>query len=506
MNSTRPRILAVDDEPLNLRLIEALLMPQGYEVITAGNGESALEIIGKGGIDLILLDVMMSGMSGYEVCGKIKGESRLKNIPVIMITALQSKEDRIRSIEAGAEDFISKPFDSAEVLARVNMLLKVKELNERLNQAYNKINDLTTFGEKMIRSFDPLNYDPLSNLETVVEQIIRKADAEIWKPETVVLRISGKEQSGEFVKYEFHQGSLRKVSYKDMGHRCTVEAGDSVPIMFSNRTDLERPEHQPHVSVFKSIAIDARNYIRYSSPDLCIHAVNYGRDISSYDTAVLNNLVIHSLFLKSLSAQVRETDDAFAYTVHALARAAEANDEDTGDHILRVGEYCAVIAGQLGMPEKFTNIIRLQAQMHDVGKIHIPAPVLKKPGKLTSEEFESMKLHTVYGEKILGKHVRLAMATEIALSHHERWDGGGYPQGLKGEDIPLSGRIMNIADQYDALRTKRVYKPAFDHETTFKIITEGDGRTMPHHFDPKVLATFKQTASKFEEIYEKMQG
>lgn len=250
-----------------------------------------------------------------------------------------------------------------------------------------------------------------------------------------------------------------------------------------------------------ALSMSVSNMVMCLTSNICVFALNYGADVTGYDARVLESFVVQTLFLQSLSAQVKDTDDAFAYTVYALARAAEANDEDTGNHILRVGEYCTVLARQMNMPEKFINIIRLQGQMHDVGKIHIHPAILKKPGKFTPEEFEGMKKHTLYGTKILGNHLRLTMANEIAVSHHERWDGSGYPFGLKGEQIPLPGRILSIADQYDALRNSRVYKPAFDHQTTYKIITEGDGRTMPQHFDPQVLEAFRETASRFEGVY-----
>ncbi|MBI5555975.1 MAG: response regulator [Elusimicrobia bacterium] len=319
------RILCIDDEPANLVLLEGLLGPRGYDVIKATSGQEGLKIIREQEVDIVLLDVLLPQLDGYTVCKKIKEDVEARNIPIIMITALASKEDRIRSIEVGAEDFISKPFDQAEVLARIGMLLKI-----------------------------------------------------------------------------------------------------------------------------------------------------------------------------------RESEDAFTYTVYALARAAEINDEDTGNHILRVGEYCAIIAANLKMSPKIFQHIRIQATLHDVGKIHIPSVILRNPGKLTPEEWSEIKKHPIYGARIIGDHPRLSMAKSIALTHHERWDGSGYPYGLKGEKIPMEGRIVIVADQYDALRNPRVYKPAYDHQTTYKIITEGDGRTMPSHFDPLVLAAFKNTASQFAGVHEKL--
>ncbi len=507
MNATKPTILCVDDEPINLALLEALLAPRGYAVITAASGREAMRLVGEGRIDLVVLDVMMPGMDGFEVCRRIKGGEKYRNIPVVMITALSSKQDRVKGIEAGAEDFISKPIDPHEVVARVRMLLQIKELNDRISAAYTTVTNLVGFGETMVMTFDPLHFDFLPRIDDIVRHVLRSRPDMAGKPEIVI--VGYMDDSGAWQWYQFdavprelHRTWLRTAFCLDI----PLPSNDRKVLSFYNEEDLGKPGCRSVIEFMKTRSVSLSNMVFFLSSRFCIYAMNYGRTVSQFDAEILNSIVLQSLYLKSLASQVRETENAFDYLVYALARAAEVNDEDTGNHILRVGEYCAVLSAELGMSKKFVDIIRIQATLHDVGKIHVRPDILKKRGALTAGEFCDMKQHTVAGAKILGDHVRLTLAKKAALSHHERWDGTGYPYGLKGDQIPLEGRILNICDQYDALRNARAYKPSFDHKTAYRILTEGDGRTMPHHFDGDVLRSFREQSSRFDDIYERMKG
>lgn len=348
MNQTESAsILIVDDEARNIRLLEALLHPEGYLTRSAMNGDDALASIARQAPDLILLDIMMPGMTGYQVAAKLKADPATANIPIIMVTALTDRSARLEGLNAGVEEFLTKPVDRAELWVRVRNLLRLKEYN-----------------------------DFLANHNRILDEQVKQRTAQL--------------------------------------------------------------------------------------------------------------------------------EEAYRDTVFTLVRAAEHRDEDTGHHVRRVSHYCRVLAEALGLPAAMQEAIYHASPMHDIGKIGIPDSVLLKPGSLAPDEWAVMKTHCALGANILDKGTSpyIRMGAEIALSHHERCDGSGYPNGLTGNAIPLSARIMQICDVYDALRSERPYKRPIDHARTVEIITLGDGRTHPAHFDPAVLACFCEQADRFATIYE----
>ena len=202
-------------------------------------------------------------------------------------------------------------------------------------------------------------------------------------------------------------------------------------------------------------------------------------------------------------ARSRFLVEAFHDSLERLAKACAFRDHEIAEHIDRLGHYARVIAQHLGWSGEDLEMIGKAAPMHDLGKIAIPDCILLKAGPLTPEEWRIMETHTIVGAKLLdnSKSPLMQMARQIALTHHERWDGTGYPYKLKGEQIPTCGRIVMFADQYDALRSKRSYKPAYSHDRVREILLEGDGRTMPCHFDPVMLEAFARNHETFEEIF-----
>jgi putative two-component system response regulator len=330
----RQTILVVDDTPENIDLLSEVLRDH-YHIRVATNGERALKIVySDAPPDLILLDIMMPGLSGLELCRRLKANPDRRKIPVIFVTAMCSVEDEKLGLETGAVDYITKPISPPVVLARVRTHLALYDQTREL--------------ERMV-------YQRTLELSVSRQQIIRR-----------------------------------------------------------------------------------------------------------------------------------------------LGRAAEYRDDETGNHVLRVGHYARLLAETHGLGAKAAGIIFAAAPMHDVGKIGIRDAILLKPGKLDTGEWEAMRKHPIIGAEIIGDHDSelLQAARSISLTHHERWDGRGYPAQLKGEAIPLEGRIVAIADVFDALISKRPYKAAYNVEDSLKIMYAQEGS----HFDPALMDAFRKTLPEILDV------
>ena len=329
-------ILVVDDTPENIDVLSGVLRPD-YKVKAALNGEKALKIAaGTPKPDMILLDIMMPGMDGYEVCRRLKSDPATKKIPIIFITAKSEVEDEKKGLDLGAVDYITKPISPPIVLARARTQLALYDQNRELE-------------------------------------------------------------------------------------RRVAERTEEL-----NQTRLE--------------------------------------------------------------------------VIRRLGRAAEFKDNETGLHVIRMSHYSRLMAEALNVSDEWTDLVFNAAPMHDIGKIGIPDHILLKPGKLDDDEWTIMRKHPEFGAAIIGDHASELMrfSREIALTHHEKYDGSGYPAKLAGDDIPLSGRIIAIADVFDALTTERPYKKAWTVEDAVKLIDENSGS----HFDPELVPIFHEVMPEILDIKE----
>ncbi|MFH0788903.1 MAG: HD domain-containing phosphohydrolase [Pseudomonadota bacterium] len=338
-------ILVIEDDPMNNRLLTTILTRLGYIVDSAFDGLNGIAKVDSSPPDLILLDLNLPGIDGYEVARRVKQSDKTKIIPIVVVSSFAEVENRIKALEAGADDFLSKPIDQVELRTRVQSLLKVKAYNDHM----------------------------VSYQKTLEEEVNRRTR-------------------------QLHQ------AFED---------------------------------------------------------------------------------LKNASEKIKQA--SFDTTVR-LSQAAECKDHETGSHIKRMGYYTAAITKAMALPTQDIETILYAAPMHDIGKIGIPDRILLKPGSLDDQEWIVMKQHTTIGSIILSgsNFYVIQMAEQIALTHHEKWDGSGYPKGLKGLEIPIWGQIAAIADVFDALTTRRFYKEALSVEDSFEILKKGRGI----HFNPDVFKAF----------------
>ncbi len=425
------------------------------------------------------------------------------------LNAENNQQQRLsNSIQHGQHTFhfyLTRNDDHALVIG--HDISKPHNQHTRLEGVVQQFHNMTEYMDRTLETYDPLQFDAEEYDRLIIEKLFsKKTIANNNNPEHVFLLDWKKTKPGGYL-YSIDDETAYRREYIELENEVTryaIMSGEK-EVVFVNWEDdaenLQDFQSRFHPQVREQLG-EIERYSTYRSGSIAIIAFYQGRKLDQYDAMILKALATFSQSLHRIAEEGRETERAFLYTVDALARAAEANDEDTGSHIIRINEYAKVLAEEMGMDERFVNTIHFSAQMHDVGKVHVPPEILKKPGKLSDEEFNKMKAHPVYGARILGDSPRLAMAREIALHHHEKYNGKGYPHGLAGDAIPISARIVALADVYDALRQQRVYKPAFSHNKAIRIITEGDGRTLPEDFDPQVLTAFMRIEEKLDYIFD----
>jgi len=504
MEARKKKILCVDDESVNLDFLEAVLVKEGYTVIKTDNGADALDRLNTECIDLVIADVMMPQISGFDICRRIKQDEKFRNVPVVLITGLKSTSCLSTGAKVGAEDYIVKPFQGDDIAGKVGKLIKIKDLNERLESASSCIKLLNTFGEEFVDSVKQIPVDLSSGIDTLVAGFISRGGRRTDGPKIVLVGVLSKGNTYQWYHYEYLSERIRKILFAlDISWKLRMPETGSSKVLFCNEGETEKSELKPLLDELRNIDITAYNIVSYLSLEVCVVALNYGRVVDECDEAVLRGLVLQSLSLKSVSSRMQEQEDAFLSIISVLARIAEEEETEGAKHGYRIAECSGCLAAQLRLPEQFARAVRVYSPIHDVGKVYVPSNILKKPGRLTDDEVLEVQKHTLYGAKILGDNGTFRIARNITLTHHERWDGTGYPNHLRGEKIPIEGRILNIVDQYDAMRTPRPYRTAYGHKEAFEILTEGDGRTVPQHFDPDVLTAFKESAGEFEEIYSK---
>jgi HD-GYP domain-containing protein (c-di-GMP phosphodiesterase class II)/ABC-type amino acid transport substrate-binding protein len=265
-----------------------------------------------------------------------------------------------------------------------------------------------------------------------------------------------------------------------------------------------RKNFEKYTKPFKQMMISRVKINENTSMDFSVEIPEEPDEKFSEESKIIFKSLV-SLSKAFMSNQINLNIARSAYVKFAkkLSKVAEEFDDETGGHIQRVGELSAFIAEKLGMSPNYVKEIREFAPLHDMGKIFIPKEILKKPGKLTNEEWKIVKKHTSFSYKLLGEEEYFAMALNISLYHHEKYCGGGYPFNISGDKIPLEAQIVSIVDVYDALRSKRSYKPNFSHEKAMDIILNGDQRTKPEDFNPKVLNIFKKYSEEIKELYDK---
>ncbi len=459
-SSAEKTILVVDDVATNIDILVTML-EGSYDVAVALSGQDALDAVDEEMPDLIFLDIMMPDMDGYEVCRRLKANPMTAGIPIIFLSALSEASEIQKGLDLGAVDFISKPFRAEEIRAAADRWLSPDDsrLSERSagrpdgEQKYTVlvVDDISTNIDVLAGILEDEYIVCAANSGTEALAAIAENP-----PDIVLLDIMMPEMDG----YEVCQRLKSDISSR------------TIPVIFV--TAMGEVEDE-----MKGFEVGAVDYItKPVSPPIVKARVRTQLELFNQNR----------MLDKKVGERTAELNATRLEIIRRLGRAAEFKDNETGLHVVRMSYYSKLIALSAGLSNEHAELLFNAAPMHDIGKIGIPDNVLRKPGKLDDDEWDLMQQHTSMGGDIMGDQTSelLQMARTIAITHHEKWNGKGYHQGLSGEDIPLESRIVAIADVFDALTSERPYKEAWPVDKTVDLITRESGE----HFDPMLVDAF----------------
>lgn len=445
MSHAVPTVLIVDDTPSARKTLESLLKTEGYRLAFTASGAEALACAPQLQPDLILLDVMMPEMDGFEVCRHLRATPEISEVPIIMVTALDDRASRLRGLEAGADDFLSKPIDWAELRARSRTITRLNRYR-RLSAERGRYELLIELSPDGIVMVDAAGGVVMAN--RAAEDLLRVPEGRST--------LCGAPLQGFLTEPEcarFQDSFARVISGTAPVERL--------------ETWLCRGAEAPPVPV--EISLGRHEWEELPAVQCLI------RDITERKEAEQER---NRLF--------QELTRAYDVTIETLALALELRDRERGDSGRRVADMTVRIAEAMGIGSEEITHIRRGAFLHDIGKIAIPDTILRKPGPLSADEWTVVRRHPVVAGDLLSQVNFLRQATAIPCCHHEKWDGSGYPRGLRGEEIPLAARIFAVVDVWDALSSDRVYGRAWPREKVIAYCRDNAGS----HFDPRVVAVF----------------
>jgi len=455
-NNPKQNILIVDDNVKNIQLAATVLKSANlYNIFFATSGEKAIEQLDMREYSLILLDINMPILDGFQTALIIKNNPKIQNIPIIFLSANANKESVRKGFENGGQDYITKPFDELELLHRVYTHVELFNAKKQLQEEVDETKLLLDQYKLVADAGSAVSKSDLEgNITYVNDNFCR------------LCKYSREELIGKNHRI-FRVPDIDDEVYKDLWDT------------------IKNKKTWKHL--VKNIAKDGSYYYFEAT---IIPILNKEGDIVEY-ISIRTDVTKEITLTKDIIATQEEILNTFG-------ELGEWRSKETGDHVNRVSLFSEVLAKAYGCSKKDTELIKMTSPMHDIGKVIIPDDILLKPSKLTDKEFIKMKEHTIYGWEIFNKskHQLLQTVALIAHEHHEKWDGSGYPRGLKQDEIHLFGRITALADVFDALSHDRVYKKAWSIEDTIEYIQKESGRS----FEPKLVNLFIENLDKIIEI------